>query len=290
MRLLVALVVLGSCYRAARPDPALLARIDQLEARVAEQDRALRAQAQPVEVSVLAARIEELVAKLTAIEDKLAKQPAPPPRRRYPDPSAVYAYPIGTSPSLGLPTAKVTIVMVYEFACQYCAKAWKTVDALRKKYGKDLRVVYKNYVVHPVQAMPAAKAACAASLQGKFRVMADLLWAKAFEPRQYDQGNIDGLVVEAKLDFARYEADSAGACAIEIAADNDVARKFAVNGTPGFFINGRYLSGAKDQATFEALIDEEMRKANAAIKAGTKPEHIYAQEVIGKGLTEVPAP
>ena len=36
---------------------------------------------------------------------------------------------------------------------------------------------------------------------------------------------------------------------------------FGVDATPAFFINGRFLSGAQPQASFETLIDEELKKA-----------------------------
>jgi hypothetical protein len=63
-----------------------------------------------------------------------------------------------------------------------------------------------------------------------------------------------------------------------------------VSATPSFFINGRYMAGARDIADFQALIDEELAKANAAIKRGVKPEKVYETEVLGKGATEVTQP
>jgi protein-disulfide isomerase len=36
------------------------------------------------------------------------------------------------------------------------------------------------------------------------------------------------------------------------------ARRLGVTGTPGFFINGRFVSGAQPYETFKRLIDEEV--------------------------------
>jgi hypothetical protein len=66
--------------------------------------------------------------------------------------------------------------------------------------------------------------------------------------------------------------------------------KFGVGATPTFFINGRYIAGAQPIENFAALIDEEMTKANAALKAGVKPEKLYDEEVVAKGLKELAAP
>jgi predicted DsbA family dithiol-disulfide isomerase len=88
----------------------------------------------------------------------------------------------------------------------------------------------------------------------------------------------------------RYAADTAGPCVQEIQDDQVLLRKLAINATPSFFINGRFLSGALAQEKFEALIDEELAKATAAQKKGTKPERYYEDVIIANGLTEVPAP
>jgi protein-disulfide isomerase len=39
-----------------------------------------------------------------------------------------------------------------------------------------------------------------------------------------------------------------------------MARKLGVSGTPSFFVNGRFLSGAQPYASFARLIDEELAK------------------------------
>jgi protein-disulfide isomerase len=293
---LLALFSVG-CYRDKHDDttPARLARIEQ---RLDAQDKALADMAkhtQEIEISLLAKKIEDIDAKLDSIQTMAARPalgaaPMPSPRRGVQDPAVTYAVPLGNSPSLGSTKAKVTMVMAFEFACPYCRKAWDTVDELRKKYGKELRVVYKQLVVHPTIATAAAHAACAANRQGRWRQLAELLWVKAFDARQFDQSNIDELAVEAGLDMRHYQADIAGPCVQELADDAAMLKKFSVTATPTFFINGRHMSGARDIATFQALIDEELKKANEAIQRGVKPEKVYETEVLAKGATEITAP
>jgi protein-disulfide isomerase len=287
LRLAATLLALAGCYRHARPDP----RVADLEARLAAQDQTiaeLRAQSPTtVELAALASRIEALSAQIVDLQGKLAKAPAAKPERRAPNPSLVYAVPVGTSAVEGHASAKVTLVMAFDFACRYCRRVWDTVEALRAKYKTDLRVVYKHYVVHAT-AMRPAQAACAATRQGKFHKLAQLLWVKSFDVRKFDDAHIDKLAKEAKLDLRRYRED-VESCLVDVTDDGALMRRLAVSATPTFFINGRFLEGAKDEAAFSALIDEELAKAGAAIKAGVPADKIYEQQVLARGLHEVPS-
>ena len=289
---LALVVALAGCYRNAH-DPALDKRLDAIEQRLAAQDRAiaeLKTGAGSTELSLLAQQNAELAQKVADLNEKVGKGPAPSrrPARAEPDKNLVYSVPVGTSPQLGPPNAKVTMVMAFDFACPYCRRAWDTVDALKKKYGNDLRIVYKQRVVHPSTALKPAIGACAASRQGKFRKFADLVWTKAFDVRDFDEANIEAIAKESGLQMKKYKADVAGSCPQEVEADDDfLAKKLAVNATPSFFINGRYLAGALPQGQFEALIDEELAKAN---KSGVAADRYYEDEIVAKGLKEVAAP
>jgi protein-disulfide isomerase len=294
MRRLLCLLLVAGCYKTAH-DPAVDRRLADIEAKLIEQDKAieeLRTRGDSTELSLLAQQIADLTAKVAELAEKVAKAPSPPTRRpvRQPDPALTYAVPLGPSPVSGTPKAKVTMVMAFEFACPYCRKAWDTVEALQKKYGANLRVAYKQFVIHPTKATAPAYAACAAGKQGKFKKLAELMWKNAFEAQNFDISNIEAIAKEAGLDMKRYADDTGGACVQELKDDQDLLKRLAVNATPSFFINGRFIAGALAQEKFEALIDEEMAKATDALKKGGKPERYYEDVVVANGLTEVPAP
>src|SRR5205823_7485140 len=121
-----------------------------LESQLAEQQKQLaklqQGREEATELGAVLDAIEDLTMRVVKLE---TKGPAVAPRRaREPDRSTVYAVAIAGSPTVGSPKAKVTIVMAMDFACPYCRKAWDTVDDLRKKYGTDLRVVFKAMIVH----------------------------------------------------------------------------------------------------------------------------------------------
>jgi predicted DsbA family dithiol-disulfide isomerase len=125
--------------------------------------------------------------------------------------------------------------------------------------------------------------------------MAELIWTKAFEargsnPDAFSPENMAAIARQAKLDLARYEQDVAGVCVEEVRDEQASMQKLGVGATPSFFINGRYVAGARPITEFAALIDEELGKANAAIKRGVKADQYYDQEIVGKGLPELAPP
>jgi protein-disulfide isomerase len=143
-------------------------------------------------------KIDEINKKL----DQLAKGGVGagqrPPQRPEPDRSKTYAVPVEGDPFDGPATAKVTVVKGYDYACPYCEKVRGTMDDLRKKYGDDLRVVYKQLVVHPRNAMAGALAFCAAAKQGKHREMDTLMWDKGFNVRQLDMSDVQAAAPTAE--------------------------------------------------------------------------------------------
>src|SRR5262249_4875947 len=112
--------------------------------------------------------------------------------------------------------------------------------------------------IHP-QAQVAAEAARCAGEQGKFWEYHDSLFA--------DQSRLDrtGLVERAqKLQLDQQQFDSclgSGKYKAQIEQDGKDGMRAGVSGTPGFFINGVFLSGAQPEATFEKLISEQLGAA-----------------------------
>ena len=240
---------------------------------------------------------KEVLDKLTSIENRLKTIEAkgvgagvpgqPPARRAGPDPAKTYAVRVDDSPSHGNPNALVTIVKAYEYACPYCEKVRPTIDAINQEYGDKVRVVYQQFVVHPQIATVPSQAACAGYKQGKFEQMDTLIWEKGFKTRQFDEANMLTLAKEAGLDPARFQADMKGDCATSVQKQMAQLSALGVGATPAFFINGRFLSGAQPLPAFKALIDEELKKAEERVAAGTARESYYKTWVVEKGLTKL---
>ncbi len=151
-----------------------------------------------------------------------------------------------------------------------------------------MKVVYKQFVVHPDTATIPALAVCAAQKQGKFAPMEKLVWEKGWvesgaRPGDLSKGAMEGFAKELKLNMAKFKADlDSEGCKQQLADNKALMQKLGVRGTPGFFINGRYLVGAQQIEKFKAIIDEEVKKADDALKNGAKLQDYYAQ-IIDKG-------
>jgi protein-disulfide isomerase len=216
-----------------------------------------------------------------------AGAPAAAPAQAAPSPAEpVYRVTLDDDlPSIGDPRALVTVVAFIDYECPYCRKAQTTMDRLRATYGTDLRIVP---VVHALpmhaHARPAALAAIAAGMQGRFepmhaRLLGGSLDDAAIEDRARDLG----------LDMARFDADRAGPAAVaSLDRASEMAARLGVTGTPSFFVNGRFVAGAQSFETFRAVVDERLAAARALVRSGVRPDRVYG-ETIAAGLASVPA-
>jgi protein-disulfide isomerase len=183
-------------------------------------------------------------------------------------------------PWWGSRKAPVTMVIFSDFECPFCSKVETTITQVKEKYGKDkLRVIWKN---NPLpfhkNARPSALAAETVFRLGgpeafwKFHALA-FQNQRALTPENYEQW-----AVQAGVDRAKYKASfDKQEFAAKIDADLAAGKASGVSGTPAALINGILVSGAQPIDRFTAVIDEQLKAADAAIKAGTKPEKVYAK-------------
>ena len=290
------------------------AQVRRLEQRVAAMEDAEARRAQAVDQAVLdvkarlgelrlaimrvtgserdASELAERLAAVTERLEALEKRPVPSarPSRPAPDPAAVYAVAVTGAPTLGPDDALVTIVRAGEYACPYCEKVRPTLDAVRSVYGPDVRIVHLSFVVHPQVATEAAHAACAAHRQGRFFELDELLWEKAFKTRQFSREHLEDLAIEAGLDLGQFRADRDGPCPAALQAEMAMLARVGVGATPGFFINGRFLSGAQPLPAFQAIIDEELAKAKGRVKTKKQRRSYYDDWVMKPGLKALAPP
>jgi len=173
----------------------------------------------------------------------------------------------------GGPQAPVTIVEFSDFQCPFCKQSEGTLKDLLAKYDGQVKIAWRDFPlreIHPL-AQTAAEAARCAGDQGKFWEFHDVLFADQSKLKEAD------LLASAKaigLNEKSFRSCLAGGkFKSKIDADLEDGRKAGVVGTPGFFINGVFLSGAQPPADFEKIIDNQLattrmqsRAANAATK------------------------
>ncbi|WP_141593804.1 MULTISPECIES: thioredoxin domain-containing protein [unclassified Myxococcus] len=200
--------------------------------------------------------------------------------RRPVDPT-VFKVPIENSPTHGSADALVTVVEFSDYECPFCSRANVTIEKLQEQYGKKLRVVMKQNPLsfHP-RAKPAAIAAMAAGEQGKYWEYHAKLFANQ---KKLDDASLEQYAKELGLNLDKWKAELNNPKFQDIITrDQALAGQLGASGTPAFFINGRFLSGAQPIANFQALIDEELVKAENLVKSGVPASQVYAK-IIEKG-------
>ncbi|MBK5295659.1 MAG: thioredoxin domain-containing protein [Vicinamibacteria bacterium] len=162
------------------------------------------------------------------------------------------------TPSRGTSDAKVTVVEFSDFHCPFCKRVQPTLTQLLSKYPNDVKLVYKHMPLdqlHP-QARRAAEASWCAQQQGKFWEYHDLLYSGG--PDGSDP-TLFALATRAGLDASAYQQCMASGKAAEVVQTHvDEGAKFGVSGTPGFFVNGRFLNGAMPLEAFVQVVEEEL--------------------------------
>jgi protein-disulfide isomerase len=125
---------------------------------------------------------------------------------------------------------------------------------------------------HPT-AFPAAEAAIEAHAQGEFWDYHDRL----FQNRtQLNRANLEVWAQQLGLDVARLRsALDQGLHQPRLQQDQDLAAALGIDSTPAIFINGRLILGAQSPAVFEALVAEELGRAQGLLDSGVAPARLY---------------
>ena len=166
---------------------------------------------------------------------------------------------MGSGPSRGDSSAKISIVVFADFQCPYCNKASETVDRVMAAYPGQVRLTYRHFPLSFHKEAPkAAEASMCAAQQGKFWEYHDALYS------HQDALSVDDLKGHAfamGLDLKRFEGclDSGEMKAV-VQTDQKEGERLGVSGTPAFFVNGFMLSGAQPEEKFKRIIDKELAK------------------------------
>jgi protein-disulfide isomerase len=147
----------------------------------------------------------------------------------------------------GVASAAIELVEYGDYQCPHCGAAHPVIKKIQKTFGKQVRFVFRNFPLqesHPY-AMPAAIAAEAANLQGKFWEMHDAIYEN--QAALSDDG-LSEMAKEIGLDMDQFENDIQNKKVREkVETDFESGMRSGVNGTPAFYINGnKFDGGAED--------------------------------------------
>jgi protein-disulfide isomerase len=193
-------------------------------------------------------------------------------------------------PQDGPSDALVTVVEFADLQCPFCKRVQGTLQALRAKYGRDLRIIWKDNPLpfHP-RAKPAATVARAVYAQGGnaafWQIVADI-FESAPKLEDYD---LKLVLQRRKLSWKHAAvAVMQDRFASKFEESLQIATDFSARNTPHFFINGVRLSGAQPQEKFEVLIDQELARTRVLLDEGVPRAKIF--ETIMRGATPAAEP
>lgn len=174
-----------------------------------------------------------------------------------------------TPHSIGSPDAPVTIIEYTDFECPFCNKYFtETFPQIKENYIDTglVRYVFKDLPltsIHPRAGAAAFAARCAGD-QGAFMGMHDMLFVKQSEwntAQDIDSllAFFNGYAEELGMDTEAFTTCiMTGKHQSAIMADLEEAIGFGIQGTPAFFINDTFVSGAQPYAEFERIIEEKL--------------------------------
>ena len=179
-----------------------------------------------------------------------------------------YRVEVGDSPFRGAEDAKVTIIEFSDYQCPFSKKVQLTLEKILQKYPQEVKLVFKQ---HPLSfhkdAQLAAEASLAAGAQGMFWEMHDIIFENQ---RRLKEENLLEYAGELGLNIDQFKAALKDHRFKEqVDREAQQAAKIGATGTPAFFINGRFLSGAQPLENFVKVIDEELSGKKIAFKWGT---------------------
>ncbi len=132
----------------------------------------------------------------------------------------------------------------------------------------------QNPLPFHARAFPVSQAAYAAHLQGKFEAYAKILWDNM---SALEDADLEKYAKDAGLDLEKWKKDKDSEQVKGWLKNNQaIAAALGASGTPAFFINGEFLSGAQDFEKFKEIIDKQVDKANKLLEKKVPAEALHA--------------
>jgi protein-disulfide isomerase len=128
-----------------------------------------------------------------------------------------------------------------------------------KEFGNDVKVVWRNMPLPFHKNAPLAAEAAQEIYEQKgdkaFWEYHDKLFASQKEPGGIERANLEKFAQEMGADMTKFKkALDEHTHQAKIEADSKAGAAAGVNGTPGFIVNGYFISGAQPFAAFKKVI------------------------------------
>jgi protein-disulfide isomerase len=159
----------------------------------------------------------------------------------------------------GSANAKIVIQEFSDFQCPFCSRVNPTIAEVLEKHGNDVKVVWRNMPLPFHKEAPlAAEAAHEIYVQKGDKAF----WE--YHDKLFEGQKSPGLAREA---LEKYASEIAGVDmgkfkkALDdrthqavVERDAEDGKKAGISGTPGFVVNGYFISGAQPYGAFKKAI------------------------------------
>jgi protein-disulfide isomerase len=167
----------------------------------------------------------------------------------------------GDSPFFGNKNAKVTIVEFSDFQCPFCARGADILREIKKRYGKKVKVAFKQYPLpfHKDARQAAVASLCANEQKSDyFWKMHDWMFANQ---QKLDLGNLKQAAKKLGVNSKKFdECLGNNKYMAQVEKELKEGQALGVKSTPTFFVNGQLINGAQPIEIFAEIIDEELKK------------------------------
>ena len=164
------------------------------------------------------------------------------------------------TPVLGDKNAPVLLIEYADYECPYCQQVAPALRKLENEYKGRVAFAFKDtpLPMHP-HAQKAAEAARCAGAQGKYWDF----YHELFASKKLDLPDLKSDAQKLKLDQTAFDKclDS-GSQAAAVKTQSDEASELGLQGTPSFFVNGRFMSGAASYEQLKDAIEQELAIAS----------------------------
>ena len=165
------------------------------------------------------------------------------------------------SPAKGAAKAAVTIVEFSDFECPFCAQVQDTLKQIMDRYGGAVRLVFKHLPSEGHRnSLAASRAAYCAGQEDRFWQFHDALFAA----RDLSPSFISDIAAKLGLGREKFAACvNAEASRTAVVRDIELAKRYRIDSTPSFLINGKLVKGALTFAEFQTVIDRELQQTSS---------------------------
>lgn len=162
----------------------------------------------------------------------------------------------------------VTLIEYGDYQCPACGEYYQPLKQVFDKYHKDIYFQFRNFPLTQLHqnAFAGARAAEAASMQGKYWQMHDLLyegqqiWGEASSPINF----FNQYATQLGLNINKFKQDYASDQVNNyIRADMSEGNKLGIDSTPTFFLDGKKIESPNPTLqAFSQVLDAEIAQKN----------------------------